>query len=396
MPRSENGGVIGARNFSTQRFAIGVYQLKSQFVANINGAWPRSGSLFLAVSHATTPYFSIYPFSSLGFGVRLSTPATLPTGQGNGVAFAPDGTSVVVAHAVSPFVSAYPFSGLGIGTKYSDPSTLPGGGALGVAINPVTKDVAIAHNLTPYCTVYSWSSGFGSKYSDPATLPANIGQSVTFSNNGNEIAVGAAASPFLYVYPWSSGWGTKYSDHASNYTSSVADIRAVKFHPTDTVITVGFNSSGTLGGTKIERAYGFTSGVGFTSTLYDQQSTLPSGDYLGAAGTRGNDVFSLDWHPTGNDIAYGTNGNLPYTRVFSFNTSTGFVAKYADPATDAAGISINGIGFSPNGDYLATAHPTTPFVTAWPWTTGTGFGSKFTNPGTLPTGTGTSIAWVLV
>jgi len=39
------------------------------------------------VAHATSPFISAYPWSSSGFGAKYTDPATLPTGNGYGVAF---------------------------------------------------------------------------------------------------------------------------------------------------------------------------------------------------------------------------------------------------------------------------------------------------------------------
>ena len=40
----------------------------------------------IAVAHDTTPYISVYPWSS-GFGTKYTNPATLPTGVGQSVVF---------------------------------------------------------------------------------------------------------------------------------------------------------------------------------------------------------------------------------------------------------------------------------------------------------------------
>ena len=90
----------------------------------------------IAVSHDTSPYISVYPWSS-GFGTKYSDPSTTPTGTGYGVAFSPDGADIAVAHGITPFISVYPWtSGTGFGTKYSDPSTLPVSACLAVAFTP--------------------------------------------------------------------------------------------------------------------------------------------------------------------------------------------------------------------------------------------------------------------
>jgi len=66
------------------------------------------------------------------------------------------------------------------------------------------------------------------------------------------------------------------------------------------------------------------------------------------------------------------------------------MTKLADPATLPTGIGW-GVAFSPNGDYLAVAHPTTPFITIYK-RSGDTF-TKLANPATLPTYTGYAVAW---
>ena len=393
MPRSENGGIIGPRNFSTQSYAIGVYQLKSQFVANAGNQWPRSGSLFLAVAHNLTPFFSVYSFSALGFGAKISDPATLPTGTGNRVRFSPDSKNIAVSHGTSPFVSVYPYSGLGVGTKYSDPGTLPAGIGTSVNFNPSTTAIAVTFATTPGIHVYGFSSGFGSKFSDPATLPVNCYDAV-FHPTGNEIATGSATSPYLYVYPWSnsSGFGSKYSNHPSNVT--VADLRSLKWHPTGSFLSVGGSGTSTLSSAKIERTYGFDSGTGFNTTFFTTNSATEIN------GATGRNVTDLDISPDGSAISFSVTSTSAtigssYVVTYAFNTSTGFTSLYTAPATllPAQG---NGTKFDSSGKFLAVAHNTTPFVTVYNWIAGTGYGTKITNPVTLPPSTGNGVDWVVV
>ena len=91
----------------------------------------------IAVGHATTPYVSVYPWSS-GFGTKYANPATLPLGFGTapgGIKFSPSGADLAVPHQSSPFISVYPWSS-GFGTKYANPDTLPTGAGWGVAFSP--------------------------------------------------------------------------------------------------------------------------------------------------------------------------------------------------------------------------------------------------------------------
>ena len=88
--------------------------------------------------------------------------------------------AIAIAHDTSPYISVYPWAS-GFGTKYADPATLPTGNGAGVAFSSSVPAIAIAHNTSPYISVYPWSSGFGTKYANPATLPTGVGRGVAFS-----------------------------------------------------------------------------------------------------------------------------------------------------------------------------------------------------------------------
>ena len=88
---------------------------------------------YIAVGHATSPFITAYTWSSAGFGTKFTNPATLPTGQGGGVAFTSTSNAIAVAHDSAPRITAYPWSSAGFGTKFTDPATLPTGDAYGVA-----------------------------------------------------------------------------------------------------------------------------------------------------------------------------------------------------------------------------------------------------------------------
>jgi WD40 repeat protein len=80
----------------------------------------------------------------------------------------------------------------------------------------------------------------------------------------------------------------------------------------------------------------------------------------------------------------------PFVTAYTWSSS-GFGAKYADPATLPTG-SAYGVAFSPSGNTIAVAHSTSIFITAYPWS-GSGFGTKYGNPATLPTGGGIGVAF---
>ena len=80
----------------------------------------------------------MYPWTNgSGFGTKYTNPATLPTGNGSGVAFSPAGKDIAISHAGSPFITAYPWAnGSGFGTKYANPNTLAFTGN-SVAFSPI-------------------------------------------------------------------------------------------------------------------------------------------------------------------------------------------------------------------------------------------------------------------
>ena len=106
-----------------------------------------------------------------GLWPKFSDPGTTPTGQGNGVAFSPDGGAIAVAHNTSPYVTAYPWSS-GFGTKVTNPGTLPTGNGNAVAFAPNGNSIAVAHATTPFVSAYPWSGSFRLQVLQPATFPA--------------------------------------------------------------------------------------------------------------------------------------------------------------------------------------------------------------------------------
>ncbi|HOK44196.1 MAG TPA: hypothetical protein PLD49_11110 [Thermoclostridium caenicola] len=84
---------------------------------------------------------------------KIEDPSTLPTGDGWGCAFSPNGKYLAVAHDSSPYITIYKRSGDTF-TKLSNPSVLPTGAARGCAFYPDGIYLAVAHDSSPYITIY--------------------------------------------------------------------------------------------------------------------------------------------------------------------------------------------------------------------------------------------------
>jgi hypothetical protein len=330
----------------------------------------------IAISHVSTPFVSAYPWSNAtGFGTKFSNPATLPTGQGNDVAFSPSGTSIAVAHSTTPFVSTYAWSNTtGFGAKFSDPVALSASIGNKAAFSPSGTSIAIAHSATPFVSAYPWSNatGFGTKFSNPATLPASTGIGAAFSPSGTSIAISHSTTPFVSAYPWSdaTGFGTKFSNPIPLPAGTG---NKVAFSPSGASIAVAHNT------TPFVSTYAWSNATGF-GAKFSNPATLPAGFGNGVA-------FS----PSGTAIAV-VHFNTPFVSTYAWSDATGFGAKFSDPATLPVG-GGSGVAFNQAGTAIAVVHPTTPFVSAYPWSNATGFGTKFSNPATLPANSSLAVAF---
>jgi hypothetical protein len=202
---------------------------------------PASDAIAAALA-STSPdtFVNVFAWSSSGFGSRYSSPSSSLLGDGRGVAFSPSGDAIAVAHGSSPFVSVYPWSSAtGFGTKYSNPSSSPGSAGNNVTFSPSGDVIAVVTFNAPYISAYQWSSasGFGTRYSNPSTIPGAAGNGVAFSPSGNALAVAAGGqTPYILVYPWtySSGFGTKYTNPPESFNA-----RTVSFNASGTALVVG-------------------------------------------------------------------------------------------------------------------------------------------------------------
>jgi WD40 repeat protein len=158
---------------------------------------------------------SVYRWETDHIGTLVAT-QTLP-GAARGVAWAPDGSAIAVAHTTTPFVSVYRWTSSGFQTQYANPATLPTGNARAVSFHPGGAAIAVAHTTTPFVSAYPWdvTTGFGAKYANPATLPGANSVDVRFrGRSGSHVAVMWNGNPGFAVYPFTvaSGLGVKLAN----------------------------------------------------------------------------------------------------------------------------------------------------------------------------------------
>lgn len=376
MPRI-NGGVIGKSNRPYFVQAYGVWSTSEVEIASRSGNWPMAiSNISLVVGHNTSPGISAYQWTSgSGFGTKYANPSSLPSGNGNGVSFNPDGTVVVIATATSPYVAAYKWSSAGFGTRYSDPSTPVSGIGYDAAFSPAGDAILMGTNNSPYVSAYPWSdtSGFGTKYSNPSTLPPGVPFDVEFNPLGSQIAISSAASPYVLMYQWSSstGFGTKYNNPATLPTNTGT---AVAYRYTGDVLAVscyGINAPATptIATYPVSVLAGF--GTRYTSPAAGQQ-----------VGSYGRLAFNVD----GGAIAQTGNQNTAAAAVtaWPWSNTTGYGTKYADPATSSDAY-VDVVTFSPTAtEIVLGSNGSSPYIYGYRWTNAGGFGTKYSNPTTPP------------
>jgi len=280
----------------------------------------------ISVSAVTAPYFSVFRWSTLGFGTKYANPASPLSPVGNGaVSYVwsknVDALLTVNQASVDSRPQAWAWDVVnGFGTKYANGTaityarsmTLSGDGTL----------VAFSSSPDNAIHLYPWSSsGFGTKYAS-LTFSVQLAQrqSLSFNKVTNDIATGATSSPFIFAYSVSSaGFGTQYSTPS---TVLPAGTNGLQFSPDGSVVaTVNF-------GYPPVNVYRWGGGFG-------SKYSYPSFEFIGSQ--------TMDWTSTSNAIGFTSRTQSPYQEVYRWSAA-GFGTRYNRPATSV--IYATGISFS--------------------------------------------------
>ena len=211
-PFSSSSG-FGARYFAASS------QSARSVIAN-------STSVFF--STVTSPFIVMYPRTNPGFGTKFANPGVLPgapstAAASRGSSIGLSSTDVIVSQATTPFYSVYPWTAVGgFGTKYTTPSLGAPTSGLSVAFNKTGTAVAVGGSAgTPsaYFRVAPWTTGTGpgTAYSNPSSLPASNICSIVFDTAS--IAVTMQSTNYLSAWQFdtTTGFGNKYSDSVGGY-----------------------------------------------------------------------------------------------------------------------------------------------------------------------------------
>ena len=291
--------------------------------------------VYLAVSHGSSPYITIYKRSGDTF-TKLADPATLPTGTGESCAFSYDDVYLAVGHSTTPFITIYKRSGDTF-TKLANPSTLPANVGWGCAFSFDTTYLAVAHPNSPYITIYKRSGDVFTKLTNPSSLPTGNAYYCAFSYDGRFLAVAHTSSPYITIYKRS---GDTFTKLANPSTLPASTAFGCTFSYDGRFLAVAHTGSPFITIYRID---------GDTFTKIADPATLPSGP--------GAIHFSYD----GRYLAVG-DAVTPFVIVYKIDGET-FI-KLSDPSTLPAG-NTKQVQFNYDGRYLATTHFNSPYVTIY-------------------------------
>lgn len=141
----------------------------------------------IALGTSTAPRLNVYAYTrGTGFGSKATDPATGPTGQVWSVAFSRGNTHIGTVHNTSPFLSVYPWtsgSPGSIGTKLADPASPPGAAQYGIVFTDEFLIISGSPtNAGEAATrIYRWDgSSIGTLLTSPGSGPTDNTYEVTY------------------------------------------------------------------------------------------------------------------------------------------------------------------------------------------------------------------------
>lgn len=217
------------------------------------------------------------------------------------------------------------------------------------------------------------------KLTDP-TLFGSSGASVAFSPDGQYVAFGHSGADNTGTSFNLSVYaisGTTFTPLATAPSAPLGSGLGVAFSPDSQLLTVAHDTS-----TPFVKNYYLASGSG-TSTIWTALSapaSLPAGNGRGCA-----------YSPDGQFMAIA-HDTSPFVTIYQISgTGSGTTyTKLTNPSSLPAG-NGSGVAFSQDSQFMAVAHTTSPFVTIYQ-INGTTF-TKLSNPASLPASDGKGVAF---
>jgi WD40 repeat protein len=295
-------------------------------------------------------YSATVPFASLN-------PRNLPATLATGIDIAPDGTKILMGRTSTPFLSAYSAGRgpLGSYSPFADAYAAPTAivaQANGVKFTPDGKMVFISSATTPF--IQGWATPLGtpiasSSLANPGTLPTGAGQCVDVHPSGMFAGVGHTTTPFMSIYPTDTqAFGTKL---ANPVALPSAQVNAIAFSPTGDFVAAATQTTPFI---HVWAFAGANTGAGAIGALCANPGALPTGGPAGGLGK------GIAWRPQGDYIAMASTTG-PFLYVVAFNRATAsFGATLA--MTTPPGAATTCVQWSADGNFLIVGGGTSGFL----------------------------------
>lgn len=300
-----------------------------------------------------------YNLGAIGANVVVSvnafTPTTVPATAVSDITISSDGKGMIYGQTGTPFVATYqmdPYfsvqSESPFGNKNVLTPTATAAAVVGAVYSPSGNTVYFASGTTPFIQGYNTDRYTNlTVLANPGTLPTGAARCINIHGSGEFVGVGHTTTPFMSIYPTSgSVYGTKLTDPV---TLPAAQVNALAWSEQGDYLAIGTQTSPFI------QVYPFAANV-LTGTIGVQAAnptSLPSG---GPAANLGKQIA---WRPQGDFIAMAMS-TTPFLYVVPFNRSTG---SYGTPLT--VNVLPTGqllsLAWSKCGTFLMCATGTSPF-----------------------------------
>jgi hypothetical protein len=324
---------------------------------------------------AANQRLTVYPWNnSKGFGTAYGRPTAAQglLGEVHLTSFVPDNSNIAVSFWVSPYFSIWRWSSLGFGTRYSDAASLlnpPGTGPAGFTWTSSVDAFLAINNASPISAqAWAWnsSSGFGSKYANSATLATSNGAyAITMNADSSLVAAQIYNSPWVVLLPWSSssGFGTQYSSPSTLPPGFSSLYVPISFNKVTNDLAEGYRVAPYIAA--------YPTGPSGFGTKYSNPASALAGQ-----------VYSLRFSPNGSALGIVNGGSVA---VSAYQWGGGFGTKYSDPSP--APLYAYGMDWESTNKAFITASFNAPASYAFAWDSG-GFGSQYSNPSVLQSSVG--------
>lgn len=266
----------------------------------------------------------------------------------------PDGKMLASPTATTPFYSFFPLFEANPKPSYGLRNyvvpTAAVAATLGAVYSPDGNFIFSSSGTTPFIQGFYLDRQVitGSAIANPGILPAGAASAIAMHPAGSFVGVGHATTPFMSIYPFTSeGYGTKLTNPSQLPDALVSTLA---WSPQGDYLAALSQTSPFL------RVWSFTASLG--TTAFGGVAANPSP--LPAAGFTSSGGKGIAWRPQGDFIAMAIS-STPFLYVVPFSRAAG---TFGTPLAVTAPFSAQAtcVAWSPDGQYLLVGSTVTPWL----------------------------------